>query len=122
MVVDVAVPSADAVGGAAVAALTGSAAEATSAAAGPDYRALLFAATFLALLGVLCTLHGGAAYAILVWEGSAGVAAWHYVDPRLGAFFFVAAAFQFPLAAHLWGDPLRLRRATGRLLRAALDR
>lgn len=73
-----------------------------------DYRGLLFVATFLALAGFLLANHGAAAYALLLWEGGAGVMTWLYVEPVLGAFFFVAVAFQFPLAAHLWGDPLRL--------------
>ncbi|WP_435065614.1 hypothetical protein [Halobaculum sp. EA56] len=100
-------------------------ADAGAAATGaPPYAALLFAATFVSLLGVFLTLHGAAAYALLVWEGAAGVAAWLYVHPAVGAFFFAAAAFQVPLAAHLWGDPLAVRRRTGRALRAlviALD-
>ncbi|MFC7136631.1 hypothetical protein ACFQRB_09195 [Halobaculum litoreum] len=69
----------------------------------------MFVATFVSLLGVLLTMHGAAAYALLVWEGAAGVAAWVYLHPAVGAFFFAAAAFQAPLAAHLWGDPLRVR-------------
>ncbi|MFC7098388.1 hypothetical protein [Halobaculum marinum] len=75
----------------------------------PPYAALLFAATFVSLLGVFLTLHGGAAYALLVWEGAAGVAAWVYLDPIVGVFFFLAATVQAPLAAHLWGDPLSVR-------------
>ncbi|QLG63114.1 hypothetical protein [Halorarum salinum] len=73
-----------------------------------DYRGLLFVATFLALGGFVLANHGAAAYALLLWEGGAGVLTWLYVEPVLGAFFFVAVAFQFPLAAHLWGDPLGL--------------
>lgn len=87
---------------------------AADAAAG-DYRGLLFVATFLGLGGFILANHGAAAYALLLWEGGAGVMTWLYVEPTLGAFFFVAAAFQFPLAARLWGDPLRLRRRSGRL-------
>ena len=82
-----------------------------------DYRGLLFVATFLGLGGFILANHGAAAYALLLWEGGAGVLTWLYVEPALGAFFFVAVAFQFPLAAHLWGDPLRLRRRGGRLAR-----
>lgn len=80
-----------------------------------DYRALLFVATFLALAGFLLANHGAAAYALLLWEGGAGVMTWLYVEPVLGAFFFAAVAFQFPLAAHLWGDPLRLWPRTRKL-------
>ncbi|QLG26314.1 hypothetical protein HUG10_01605 [Halorarum halophilum] len=78
-----------------------------------DYRGLLFVATFLGLGGFILANHGAAAYALLLWEGGAGVLTWVYVEPALGAFFFLAVAFQFPLAAHLWGDPLRLRRRVG---------
>ncbi|MFC6785056.1 hypothetical protein ACFQFH_19495 [Halobaculum halobium] len=76
----------------------------------PPYAGLLFLATFVSLLGLFLTLHGAAAYALLVWEWTAGVAAWVYVDPAVGVFLFAAGAFQAPMAAHLWGDPLRLRR------------
>lgn len=93
---------------------------ATDAAAG-DYRGMLFVATFLGLGGFILANHGAAAYALLLWEGGAGVMTWLYVEPTLGAFFFVAAAFQFPLAARLWGDPLRLRRLAG-VLAARLRR
>ena len=95
-----------------------------SAAGTPPYAGLLFVATFVSLVGVFLTLHGAAAYALLVWEGTAGVAAWLYVHPAVGGFFLAAAAFQVPMAARLWGDPLRVRRRTGRVLRAlvvALD-
>ena len=84
----------------------------------PPYAALLFVATFVSLFGVFLTFHGGAAYALLVWEWAAGAAAWVYLHPAVGAFFFLAAAFLAPLAAHLWGDPLRVRPRLARALRA----
>ncbi|MFC7068066.1 hypothetical protein [Halobaculum lipolyticum] len=90
----------------------------------PPYAALLFVATFVSLFGVLLTLHGAAAYALLVWEWAAGAAAWVYLHPAVGAFFFLAAVFQAPLAAHLWGDPLSLRPRVWRAVQstaAALD-
>lgn len=86
----------------------------------PPYAALLFVATALALAGVFLTLHGAPAYALLLWEGGAGVAAWVYVHPAVGAFLFGAAGIQAPMAAHLWGDPLCVRRRLGRLLLAAV--
>ena len=87
-----------------------------------DYRGLLFVATFLALAGFLLANHGAAAYTLLLWEGGAGVMTWLYVEPVLGAFFFAAAAFQFPLATHLWGDPLRLWPRTRWLTRVLASR
>lgn len=87
-----------------------------------DYRGLLFVATFLALGGVVLANHGAAAYALLLWEGGAGVLAWLYVEPVLGAFFFLAVAFQFPLAAHLWGDPLELLSRTRAVARVLAER
>lgn len=95
-------------------------AETAGAAGTPPYAGLPFVATFVSLVGVFLTLHGAAAYALLVWEGTAGVAAWPYVHPAVGGFFLAAAAFQVPMAAHLWGDPLRVRRRTGRALRALI--
>lgn len=74
------------------------------------FAALLFLAAFVSLFGVFLTFNGAAAYALLVWEGTAGVVAWVFVHPYVGAFLFAAAAFQAPLAAHIWGDPLELRR------------
>ncbi|WP_313691077.1 hypothetical protein [Halorarum halobium] len=87
-----------------------------------DYRGLLFLATFLALAGFILANHGAAAYTLLLWEGGAGVVTWVYVEPVLGGFFFLAAAFQFPLAARLWGDPLRLWPRTRRLVGAVAER
>lgn len=76
----------------------------------PPYAGLLFLAAFVSLLGVFLTMHGAAAYALLVWEGTTGIAAWVYVHPAVGGFLFAAAAVQTPMAAHLWGDPLAIRR------------
>ncbi|MFB6177134.1 MAG: hypothetical protein ABEI99_08350 [Halobaculum sp.] len=73
----------------------------------PNFRALLVVGVVVMTVGLLMTLHGGAAYALLLWEWSAGVAAWTYFDPILGVFFFLAGAVQFPIATHLWGDPVR---------------
>ncbi|UIP01112.1 hypothetical protein Hbl1158_07130 [Halobaculum sp. CBA1158] len=90
----------------------------------PPYAALLFLATFVSLVGVFLTLHGAAAYALLVWEWTVGVAAWVHLHPAVGAFLFAAGAVQAPMAAHLWGDPLRLRRRSWwavQSLAAALD-
>lgn len=72
-----------------------------------DYRGLLFFGTVVLAVGFLLTMHGGAAYALLLWQWTAGVATWIYVDPILGVFFFAAGALQFPVAAHIWGDPVR---------------
>lgn len=84
------------------------------------FAALLFLATFVSLLGVFLTFHGAAAYALLVWEGTAGVVAWVFIHPYVGTFLFAAAAFQAPLAAHIWGDPLELRRRGWRLIHAVV--
>jgi len=76
----------------------------------PPYAGLLFLAAFVSLVGMFLTMHGAAAYALLVWEGTTGVAAWVYVHPAVGGFLIAAAAIQAPMAAHLWGDPLAVRR------------
>lgn len=86
----------------------------------PPYAGLLFLATFVSLIGVFLTLHGGAVYALLLWEGTTGVAAWVYIHPAVGVFLFAAAAFQAPMAAHLWGDPLHVRRRLWWLLQTVV--
>ncbi|MXR41609.1 hypothetical protein GRX01_09695 [Halobaculum sp. WSA2] len=88
----------------------------------PPYAGLLFLAAFVSLLGMFLTMHGAAAYALLVWEGTTGVAAWVYVHPAVGGFLFAAAAIQAPMAAHLWGDPLSVRRRTVWAIRALATR
>lgn len=72
-----------------------------------DFRGLLFLGTVVMAAGFLLTMHGAAAYALLLWQWSAGAATWVYIDPILGAFFFGAGALQFPIATHIWGDPVR---------------
>jgi hypothetical protein len=72
-----------------------------------DFRGLLFLGTFVMVTGFFLTIHGAAAYALLLWEWTAGAVVWVYLDWRLGAFFFLAGIIQFPLATHLWGDPVR---------------
>ncbi|QZP37565.1 hypothetical protein [Halobaculum magnesiiphilum] len=89
-----------------------------TAADAPPYAGLLFLATFVSLLGVFLTMHGAAAYALLVWEVTTGIAAWVYVHPAVGGFLIAAAAVQTPMAAHLWGDPLHVRRRTVWAIRA----
>lgn len=92
-----------------------------SGAAAPDaqpYAGLLFLAAFGSLLGVFLTMHGAAAYALLVWEGTTGVAAWVCVHPAVGGFLIAAAAVQTPMAAHLWGDPLAVCERTVWAVRA----
>ncbi|WP_348611196.1 hypothetical protein [Halobaculum rarum] len=88
----------------------------------PPYAGLLFLATSVSLLGMFLTMHGAAAYALLVWEGTTGVAAWVYVHPAVGGFLIAAAAIQAPMAAHLWGDPLAVRRRTVWAIRALATR
>lgn len=95
---------------------------AAGAADTPPYAGLLFLAAFVSLLGMFLTMHGAAAYALLVWEGTTGVVAWVYVHPAVGGFLFAAAAIQTPMAAHLWGDPLSVRRRTVWAIRALATR
>lgn len=79
-----------------------------------DFRALLIVGVAVMTAGLLLTLHGGAAYALLLWQWSLGAATWVYLDPIIGVFFFLAGGVQFPVAIHLWGDPVRaaIRRLT----------
>ena len=72
-----------------------------------QFRGLLFFVTVVMAVGFLLTMHGAAAYALLLWQWTAGATTWVYVDPILGGFFFLAGILQFPIATHIWGDPLR---------------